>query len=111
MQDDTEVRDGQCDSGGALSALRSAEFAVVPAFSRDLSRDDSASDSWINFSARAIKMTVFVLSSLILWRKRSISFKYCDLATTPTLVTSRPASDADQIAQETDATAARRRDV
>jgi hypothetical protein len=67
-----------------------------------VTRADSFSDSWINLSARAIKVTAFVFSSSILWRNRADSSKYCDLATTPTLVISRLASN-EQIAQETDA--------
>jgi hypothetical protein len=43
----------------------------VLAFSRTLTRADRFSGSWINFSTRAIKMTVFVLSSSILWRNRA----------------------------------------
>jgi hypothetical protein len=76
-----------------------------------LTRADSFSDSWTNFLARAIKMTVFVFSSSTLRRNRAASSKYRDLPTTPTLVTSKLASDANQIAQETDAKEARGRDV
>jgi hypothetical protein len=74
-------------------------------FSKDLIRADSCFDSWINFSASAIKRTVFQFSSTILHRNKADSPSRCDLGTTCALLSSkRAASDANnQIAQETDA--------
>ena len=74
-------------------------------FSKDLIRADSCFDSWINFSASAIKQTVFQFSSAILHRNEVSSSLSCDLGTTCVLLSSnRVASHANnQIAQETDA--------
>jgi hypothetical protein len=74
-------------------------------FSKDLIRAASCFDSWINFSASAIKRTVFQFSSTILYRNKADSSSLCDLGTTCVLLSSkRVASDANyQIAQETDA--------
>ena len=73
-------------------------------FSKDLIRAASCLDSWISFSASAIKRTVFQFSSTILHRNKADSSSHCDLGTTCVLLSSKVASDANyQIAQETDA--------
>ena len=80
-------------------------FRFVLEFSKDLIRTDSCFDSWINFSASAIKRLVFEFSSRILHRNKADSSTCCDLGTTCVLLSNnRLASDANnQIAQETDA--------
>jgi len=74
-------------------------------FSKDLIRAASCFDSWINFSASAIKRTASQFSSTILHRNKADSSSRCDLGTTGVLLSSKTvASDANyQIAQETDA--------
>jgi hypothetical protein len=82
----------------------------VLAFSKDLIRADSCFDSWINFSASAIKRMVFQFSSTILHRNKVDSSSCCYLGTTCVLLSSMewPPMRNNQIAQET---GARRRDV
>jgi hypothetical protein len=74
-------------------------------FSKDSILADSCFDSLINFSASAIKRTVFQFSSTTLHRNKADSSSCCDLGTTMRAVEQHGvASDANnQIAQETDA--------
>ena len=73
---------------GSRNVLMGDHFGFVLEFSKDLICADSGFDSWINFSAAAIKRTVFPFSSPILGRNQADSSSGCDLGITCVLLSS-----------------------
>src|SRR5260370_11479648 len=63
-------------------------FGFVLGFSKVLIHSDSCVDSWINFSASAIKRAVFLFSSSTLHRSNADSSACCGLGITCALLSS-----------------------